>query len=57
MVPGALGPMCVRHDWDERRCSLVDNGKKSEIVQSWLWLAGFVWQWVWTSTWLLERNY
>ena len=39
------GPKCVRHDWDECRCCLVDNEKESEMVQSWLWLTGFVWQW------------
>ena len=46
------GPMRVRHDWDECWCYLVGKGKKREMVQSWLWLAGLVWQWVWTSTWL-----
>ena len=27
------------------------------MVQCWLWLAGFVWQRVWTSTWLLEWKF
>ena len=50
--PVPRGPMRVRLDWDECWCYLVGKGKKREMVQSWLWLAGFVWRWVWTSTWL-----
>ena len=50
MIPSASGTHVRPAYSDECWCYLFVKIKKSEMVQNWLWLAGFVWQWVWTST-------